>query len=37
MENNGYNVHTRTEQEDANRADGEDLSVKAKAYSACPA
>ena len=33
MENNGYNVHTRTEQEDANRAAGEDLSVKAKAYS----
>ena len=33
MENNGYNVHTRTEQEDANRASGEDLSVKAKAYS----
>ena len=25
MENNGYNVHTRTEQEDANRANGEDL------------
>jgi TPP-dependent pyruvate/acetoin dehydrogenase alpha subunit len=33
MENNGYNVHTRTEQEDANRASGEDLSVKAKAFS----
>ncbi len=33
MENNGYNVHTRTDQEDANRANGEDLSVKAKAYS----
>ena len=33
MENNGYNVHTRTEQEDANRAHGEDLSVKAKAFS----
>jgi pyruvate dehydrogenase E1 component alpha subunit len=33
MENNGYNVHTRTEQEDANRAAGEDLSVKAKAFS----
>ena len=33
MENNGYNVHTRTEQEDANRAKGEDLSVKAKAFS----
>ena len=33
MENNGYNVHTRTEQEDANRANGEDLSVKAKAFS----
>src|SRR3954449_5118619 len=25
MENNGYNVHTRTEQEDANKAAGEDL------------
>jgi pyruvate dehydrogenase E1 component alpha subunit len=33
MENNGYNVHTRTEQEDANRANGEDLSVKARAFS----
>jgi len=33
MENNGYNVHTRTEQEDANRAHGDDLSVKAKAFS----
>jgi pyruvate dehydrogenase E1 component alpha subunit len=33
MENNGYNVVTRTEQEDANRAAGEDLSVKARAYS----
>src|SRR4051795_8918393 len=33
MENNGYNVHTRTEQEDANRAAGDDLSVKAKAFS----
>jgi acetoin:2,6-dichlorophenolindophenol oxidoreductase subunit alpha len=33
MENNGYNVHTRTEQEDANRAAGEDLSMKAKAFS----
>ena len=33
MENNGYNVHTRTEQEDANRANGDDLSVKAKAFS----
>jgi pyruvate dehydrogenase E1 component alpha subunit len=33
MENNGYNVHTRTEQEDANRAHGEDLSVKARAFS----
>jgi len=33
MENNGYNVHTRSDQEDANRANGEDLSVKAKAYS----
>src|SRR5690242_21666576 len=33
MENNGYNVHTRTEQEDANRANGENLSVKAKAFS----
>jgi TPP-dependent pyruvate/acetoin dehydrogenase alpha subunit len=33
MENNGYNVHTRSDQEDANRANGEDLSVKAKAFS----
>jgi TPP-dependent pyruvate/acetoin dehydrogenase alpha subunit len=33
MENNGYNVHTRTEQEDANRASGENLSVKARAFS----
>jgi hypothetical protein len=28
----GYNVHTRTDQEDANRANGEDLSIKAEAY-----
>jgi len=33
MENNSYNVHTRVEQEDANAAAGEPLSVKAKAYS----
>jgi pyruvate dehydrogenase E1 component alpha subunit len=33
MENNGYNVHTRTSQEDANAAAGEPLAVKAKAYS----
>jgi TPP-dependent pyruvate/acetoin dehydrogenase alpha subunit len=33
MENNGYNVHTRSVQEDANAAAGEPLSVKAKAYS----
>ena len=33
MENNGYNVHTRTMQEDANAAAGEPLAVKAKAYS----
>jgi acetoin:2,6-dichlorophenolindophenol oxidoreductase subunit alpha len=33
MENNGYNVHTRSEQEDANAAAGEPLAVKAKAYS----
>ena len=33
MENNSYNVVTRTEQEDANAAAGEPLSVKAKAYS----
>jgi pyruvate dehydrogenase E1 component alpha subunit len=33
MENNGYNVHTRSVQEDANAAAGEPLAVKAKAYS----
>lgn len=33
MENNHYNVVTRTEQEDANAAAGEPLAVKAKAYS----
>ncbi len=33
MENNNYNVGTRVEQEDANAAAGEPLSVKAKAYS----
>ncbi|MHB1567665.1 MAG: thiamine pyrophosphate-dependent dehydrogenase E1 component subunit alpha [Solirubrobacteraceae bacterium] len=33
MENNSYNVATRSEQEDANAANGEPLSVKAKAYS----
>jgi acetoin:2,6-dichlorophenolindophenol oxidoreductase subunit alpha len=33
MENNGYNVHTRTSQEDANAAAGEPLAVKATAYS----
>ena len=33
MENNGYNVVTRSAQEDANAAAGEPLSVKAKAYS----
>jgi TPP-dependent pyruvate/acetoin dehydrogenase alpha subunit len=33
MENNGYNVVTTSEQEDANAANGEPLSVKAKAYS----
>jgi TPP-dependent pyruvate/acetoin dehydrogenase alpha subunit len=33
MENNSYNVHTRVEQEDANAAAGEPLSVKAKAFS----
>ena len=33
MENNGYNVATHVEQEDANAANGEPLSVKAKAYS----
>jgi pyruvate dehydrogenase E1 component alpha subunit len=33
MENNNYNVATRSEQEDANAAAGEPLSVKAKAYS----
>jgi pyruvate dehydrogenase E1 component alpha subunit len=32
MENNNYNVATRVEQEDANAAAGEPLSVKAKAY-----
>jgi TPP-dependent pyruvate/acetoin dehydrogenase alpha subunit len=32
MENNGYNVHTRSAQEDANAAAGEPLAVKAKAY-----
>ena len=32
MENNGYNVVTRVEQEDANAAAGEPLAVKAKAY-----
>jgi TPP-dependent pyruvate/acetoin dehydrogenase alpha subunit len=32
MENNGYNVHTRSEQEDANAAAGEPLATKAKAY-----
>ena len=32
MENNGYNVVTLTEQEDANAAAGEPLAVKAKAY-----
>jgi len=32
MENNGYNVVTTTAQEDANAANGEPLSVKAKAY-----
>ncbi len=33
MENNNYNVSTRSEQEDANAANGEPLSVKATAYS----
>ena len=33
MENNSYNVVTRVEQEDANAAAGEPLSVKAKAFS----
>ena len=33
MENNGYNVVTRSELEDANVAAGEDLAVKAKAHS----
>lgn len=33
MENNGYNVETTSEQEDANAAAGEPLAVKAKAYS----
>ncbi len=33
MENNGYNVATHVEQEDANAAAGEPLSVKAKAHS----
>jgi TPP-dependent pyruvate/acetoin dehydrogenase alpha subunit len=33
MENNNYNVSTRSEQEDANAANGEPLSVKAKAFS----
>jgi acetoin:2,6-dichlorophenolindophenol oxidoreductase subunit alpha len=33
MENNGYNVHTRSEQEDANAAAGEPLATKAIAYS----
>jgi TPP-dependent pyruvate/acetoin dehydrogenase alpha subunit len=33
MENNNYNVATRSEQEDANAAAGEPLSVKSKAYS----
>ena len=33
LENNNYNVVTRTEQEDANAAAGEPLAVKAKAYS----
>src|SRR5205807_608927 len=32
-ENNNYNVSTRSEQEDANAANGEPLSVKAVAYS----
>jgi pyruvate dehydrogenase E1 component alpha subunit len=33
MENNGFNVHTRTVQEDANAAAGEPLAVKARAFS----
>jgi pyruvate dehydrogenase E1 component alpha subunit len=33
LENNGYNVATRSEQEDANAAAGEPLAVKAVAYS----
>ena len=33
MENNGYNVVTTTAQEDANAANGEPLSIKAKAFS----
>ena len=33
MENNNYNVATRSEQEDANAAAGEPLAVKATAYS----
>src|SRR5258708_10027951 len=33
MENNGYNVVTTSEQEDANAANGEPLAVKAKAHS----
>ena len=33
LENNGYNVATRSEQEDANAAAGQPLSVKAVAYS----
>lgn len=33
MENNGYNVATHFEQEDANVVNGEPLSVKAKVYS----
>jgi TPP-dependent pyruvate/acetoin dehydrogenase alpha subunit len=33
LENNGYNVVTRSSQEDANAAAGEPLAVKARAYS----
>lgn len=33
LENNNFNVHTRTEQEDANAAAGEPLAMKAKAFS----
>jgi pyruvate dehydrogenase E1 component alpha subunit len=33
MENNSYNVVTRSEQEDANAAAGEPLAIKAKAFS----